>query len=259
MFVAGTARGFFGIHSRKVDGQLWTSTQQVVLGEASAIYTKYTSEEQKQLAMDSYGYQADVLLTPSAVNSTDAEAIGANVTSVKYGDNVLVDGGSIEAGNSIKIVGTGLNAKNCKVTCDGVVYVPTKNTDTEVNYSIGVAGIVKVYINTVLVYTVQASAPSTEQTITSVKLGSNTYTSVPASNTQGTKGSNASLVVSGKNLGELTCTGGSLSGIGGSATERTATFTYPSNEGDSFTISCGGVVILSGSTYNDGGLDGGVV
>ena len=60
----------FAIHSRESKGYLEASSQDVVLkNPGSSIFSKYTSGEQKQAAMESYGFQDAVLLDPNSENS----------------------------------------------------------------------------------------------------------------------------------------------------------------------------------------------
>lgn len=68
----------FAIHSRESKGYLETSSQDVVVKNVvSPIYVKYTSAQQKQDAMDSYGYQEQALLDP---NSENVEAVSPSIT-----------------------------------------------------------------------------------------------------------------------------------------------------------------------------------
>lgn len=60
--------GCFAIHSRKVSGKLLTSSQSIVLNTPSIEQLEYfSSAEHKELAMRSYGFQDDVLLTPDEI------------------------------------------------------------------------------------------------------------------------------------------------------------------------------------------------
>lgn len=68
----------FAIHSRESKGYLETSSQDVIVKNiVSPIYVKYTSAQQKQDAMDSYGYQEQALLDP---NSENVEAVSPSIT-----------------------------------------------------------------------------------------------------------------------------------------------------------------------------------
>lgn len=64
------ANAAFAIHSRESKGYLEASSQDVVLkNPGSSIFSKYASGEQKQAAMESYGYQDVVLLDPNSENA----------------------------------------------------------------------------------------------------------------------------------------------------------------------------------------------
>lgn len=68
----------FAIHSRESKGYLETSSQDVIVKNVvSPIYVKYTSAQQKQDAMVSYGYQEQALLDP---NSENVEAVSPSIT-----------------------------------------------------------------------------------------------------------------------------------------------------------------------------------
>lgn len=115
----------FAIHSRESKGYLETSSQDVVVKNVvSPIYVKYTSAQQKQDAMNSYGYQEQALLDP---NSENAEAISPSVTissinMIVGADSIPVrDGGEYdtEDGATLLIQGTGFIAdENPKVQMD---------------------------------------------------------------------------------------------------------------------------------------------
>lgn len=65
----------FVIHSRETTGHLLTSEQDMILlNEYSETYRKYTSDAQRDAAMQSYGYKDAVLLDP---NSENVSAAGA--------------------------------------------------------------------------------------------------------------------------------------------------------------------------------------
>lgn len=61
----------FVIHSRETTGHLLTSEQDMILlNEFSEIYRKYTSDAQRDAAMQSYGYKDAVLLDPNSENAS---------------------------------------------------------------------------------------------------------------------------------------------------------------------------------------------
>lgn len=241
--------GAFAIHSRKVNGVLETSSQSVIMPTtADAVYVKYTSEVQKEMAMASYGYQADVLLTPGNVaEPTAADIKIAVVNGITYNNAVLAAGSTIQGGNTLVIEGTDFTSKNVVVSVAGVNYVPQVATDVRREYTLSRGGQLIIMVNNspYLTATVEA-APSG---VTSIKWGANTYTA-PQSNLTAAPNSSIALEVSGADLGNITGTGCQLSNVGGSATKRTATVKIGAN-GTTWTVSCGTEVILSGLSYNN--------
>lgn len=68
LYLMGRKEAFFMIHSRKVNGVLLTSSQSVATADDGYGFSvKYVSEEQKQAAAVSYGYQDEVLLSPDEI------------------------------------------------------------------------------------------------------------------------------------------------------------------------------------------------
>lgn len=115
----------FAIHSRESKGYLETSSQDVVVKNVvSPIYVKYTSAQQKQDAMDSYGYQEQALLDP---NSENVEAVSPSVTISSIvlqvgAESIPVrDGGEYDTGTAANLViqGAGfITDENPKVQMD---------------------------------------------------------------------------------------------------------------------------------------------
>lgn len=65
----------FIIHSREVAGKLLTSEQDMILQNPyGEIYRNYTSDAQRDAAMQSYGYKDAVLLDPNSENASEASA-----------------------------------------------------------------------------------------------------------------------------------------------------------------------------------------
>lgn len=115
----------FAIHSRESKGYLETSSQDVIVKNVvSPIYIKYTSAQQKQDAMDSYGYQEQALLDPNSENvEAVSPSIAINEISLQVGANTypVRDGGEYDTGTaaSLYINGAGFIAdENPKVQMD---------------------------------------------------------------------------------------------------------------------------------------------
>lgn len=65
----------FIIHSREVAGKLLTSEQDMILqNQYSELYRTYTSDAQRDAAMQSYGYKDAVLLDPNSENAATSAA-----------------------------------------------------------------------------------------------------------------------------------------------------------------------------------------
>lgn len=236
----------FAVHSRESSGHLETSEQDIIVAfPANATFTKYTSDAQKQLAMDSYGYKPDVLLNP--YSEVEAQIIEpAYVSGVTYGGAALVDGASYDAAGSLVFAGENLSRNNIQVMNGNELYVPTSDTPTSQSYSIGYAGTYKVYINGNLAYTfVCTYVPA--QSVTKVTVGSTDYTTIPAQNVAMEQNRSYALVVEGTNLGELSATLVTLTNVAGDATRRTATVVSPEVVTGGYTISAGASVIVNGN------------
>lgn len=248
-----TCNAAFAIHSRKVNGVLETSSQFIVMAAvADALYARYSSKAQQDLAMASYGYQGDVLLTPGSVTEVPAADLKvASITSIKYGDTALVSGSTIQGGSRLVISGTDLTDGNIIVSVAGVKYVPQVATATSREYTISRGGAMTIVVNGATLYTATVEAAPTG--VTSFKFDGYTYQTAQ-SNKSMTAGKVVSIEVNGADLGTLSATGATLSAIGGTATKRTANVTIPA-AGQAYTISCGTEVLISGTATASGGGD----
>lgn len=232
----------FAIHSRLLSSKLYTSTQMVSMNPVQTIFEDYTSEAQKARAMDSYGYKPDVLLTPDMVD--DLAQIDASVKSVTYNSQPLASGASIKPGQKLIISGTKLNRTNCYVANAGVVLVPQVNTEAKQEFTISRTGNLTVVVNGSAYLT--CNVQEVEPTITSIEFHGETY-SEPQSNLPAQVNTNFNIKIIGTHLGKVTATGAMVS-VSGSETEKVGGGTMPSEVGVPWTISCGNVVILSGTT-----------
>lgn len=215
--------------------------------KSSTIYTKYTAEAQKQLAMESYGFMPDVLLTPGSVSENSDYKL-ANVTSVTYDNSDLVSGTTLQAGKVLAVIGTDLNRNNVQVINNGVTLVPQSANATKQTFTIGRNGslVVKVNGSQFASATIEGAAAN----VTAVKFDGKTY-SVGASNLQFAQNLTATIEVEGENLGTLSATGATLTNAAGDENKRTANVKMPAGSSP-WTISCGSQVILSGSTSESG-------
>lgn len=232
----------FAIHSRLLSSKLFTSTQMVSMNPVQEIFEDFTSEAQKARAMDSYGYKPDVLLTPDMVG--DLAEIVASVKSVTYNAQPLTSGASLQPGQKLVITGTKLNRTNCYVANAGIVLVPQVDTEAKQEFTISRAGALTIVVNGTAYLT--CNVQEVESNITSIEFQEARY-SEPQSNLPLQKNAYFNLKIVGTNLGEVTATGAQIS-VSGSDTEKTGGGKAPSEAGVPWTISCGNVVILSGTT-----------
>lgn len=78
----------FVIHSRETAGHLLTSEQDMILQNPySETYRTYTSDAQRDAAMQSYGYKDAVLLDPNSENSSAAGAV-FSISSMGVGTSI---------------------------------------------------------------------------------------------------------------------------------------------------------------------------
>lgn len=232
------------VHSREVNSALLASEQFIVMNPSQlAIYVAYSSESQKQKAMNSYGYKPDVLLTP--YSEIDVQVIDpAYIGSVTYAGQPLSDGMTVSDPGQLVITGVNLNTESVQVWNGQERYTPISQSDTRQEFSIGYPGNYRIIVNGNLAYTFTSTIVPT-QSVTSIKLGQYTSSTVPYEKDRLPAGS-YELEVNGSELGTLTATGGTLSNIAGNTSKRTATFTIQSSAVE-YTISVGGVVVMHGS------------
>lgn len=248
MYIGASCIAAFAIHSRKANGMLLTSSQSVILKTpADAIYTKYTGDAQKAKAMLSYGYQEDVLLTPGAV--TEAQVVEptiATISSIKYAGSAISSGATLEGGANLVIEGSDFKNDNVKVMVGGTAYVPTASSTTSRTYSLAQAGNLVIYVNgeSYLTATVTAYVDGIQVTM---KAG--VEFQWPLSNQHDYVNQSFIIYVKGRNLGAVTCTGGTIrSMIVDTPEEKSIDFVCPNAGNVAYTISVGNEVIYSGTT-----------
>ena len=236
----------FAIHSRLLSSKLYTSTQMVSMNPMQSIFEDFTSEAQKARAMDSYGYKPDVLLTPDMIG--DMAEVVASVESVTYNAQPLASGASLQPGQKLVISGTKLNRTNCYVANAGVVLVPQVDSETKQEYTISRAGTLTIVINGTAYLTCSVQETQVTPVITSITFDGNTYNS-PQSNLTIAKDKTVSITVIGEEVPDLSSTGGFNIAFGSNVPGgRTGGGKAPSEAGVAWTISCGNLVILSGTT-----------
>lgn len=246
VFANGASAGY-AVHSREGQSYLFTSEQQITINpSATNTLTRYSGEAQKQKAMESYGYKPDVLLTPfSEIETVIIEP--AYVSGVTLAGQPLADGSTITEGGALVISGENLSRSNVQVYNDTELYSPLSSSATEQRYTINYPGNYRIVINGNLAYAFTADI-EVQTGVTSVKIGSNTSTTIPYVNDELSISSNYAVVIEGEGMAELTATGATLTNVAGDASRRTATMSTPEGLYASWTLMIGGVVVAQGRT-----------
>lgn len=246
VFANGASAGF-AVHSREGQSYLFTSEQQIVMNpSASAILTRFSSEAQKQKAMASYGYKPDVLLTPfSEIETVIVEP--AYVSGVTLAGQPLADGSTITEGGALVITGENLSRSNVQVYNGTELYSPLSSSAREQRFTINYPGNYRILINGNVAYTFTADI-EVQTGVTSVKIGSNTSTTIPYVNDELFISTNYAVVIEGDGMAELSASGATLTNVAGDASSRTATMTTPDGVYASWTLMIGGVVVAQGRT-----------
>lgn len=213
----------FAIHSRKTAGYLETSEQIIRIANPSqAQLVKYSSDMQREAAMNSYGYQGEVLLTPYSEGDPEM-GDAANVASVTLGGVAITNGGTTSTRGALVINGTNLTAENCYLTCNGTRWSPQSVTATAITYLLDEPGNFVVHANGAAVFSWTSTVPAAESVVSSVKFDGNSYTGSKSglnlnySDTSKT-GTKVNFEINGEDLGQL-------SGVGCEFTTSVATAT----------------------------------
>lgn len=114
----------FVIHSRETTGHLLTSEQDMILlNPYSELYRTYTSDAQRDAAMQSYGFKDAVLLDPNSENTSQDSAPWyiAELYAMNNGSRVdLHDGIDITSSAAIPIFIMGANLESADIKLYGV-------------------------------------------------------------------------------------------------------------------------------------------
>lgn len=241
----------FCIHSRRSSGELETSEQRIIIhDEYEPTYVKYKSDEQRKRAMDSYGYQGEVLLTPYSEGRPD-QPDAPVFSGVSLNGSPVVNGGTTSVAGELVITGLNLNANACYLVVNGARWSPQSVTSTAITYTLDNGGSAAVYLEGAKVFAWTATVPSGEVTITTTTFDGRTYSgsksgiSVAMADSFDTREVNFDIVGTG-----LT----PVSGNGCTLTLTTNTATHVAGKveigmtiGEQWSISANGTVALSGS------------
>lgn len=239
----------FLIHSRKGTGELETSEQRAVLRSVyNPIYRKYTSAEQRQLAMDSYGYQGEVLLTPySEGGAPDPDApvfTGATLDSV-----AIENQGRTNKRGTLVVNGRNLSSEVCYLIVNGDRWTPMQETNTALTYNLDSAGSYTVVLNGVTVLTWSATVPAVPTSITSIAFDGETFTSPQSGklvyvNMDGTF-KEPTMTILGASLSPVTAVGCEMEVV--EETETKVVVNLIRKTASQFAVSVNGTVAYSGT------------
>lgn len=110
--------GFAYILSELINGSLRVSTQQLVVNNA-ALIAQYTTSVQKNLAINSYGLDMEVILSPSGTTSQQVEPASPYITAVGW--NNIPDSGYTEKTSSSAPWACGdIYQKTLNITCENL-------------------------------------------------------------------------------------------------------------------------------------------
>lgn len=108
------------IHTRKVNGQLFVSSQNILM-ESDQFIQRYSGEEWYQTCIDSYGIDTEVPLDPNFNQGI--------ITRVTANDAALQNAAVLSGSQVVRVYGNKLYGNGYTFEHNGVVYVPLLSTD----------------------------------------------------------------------------------------------------------------------------------
>lgn len=108
------------IHTRKVSGQLFVSSQSILM-ESDQFIQRYSGEEWYQTCIDSYGIDTEVPLDPNFNQGI--------ITRVTANGAVLQNAAVLSGSQSVRVYGNKLYGNGYRFVHNGVYYTPLQSTD----------------------------------------------------------------------------------------------------------------------------------
>lgn len=108
------------IHTRKVNGQLFVSSQSILM-ESDQFIQRYSGEEWYQTCIDSYGIDTEVPLDPNFNQGI--------ITRVTANDAALQNAAVLSGSQTIRVYGNKLYGNGYSFVHNGIEYVPLQSTD----------------------------------------------------------------------------------------------------------------------------------
>lgn len=108
------------IHTRKVSGQLFVSSQSILM-ESDQFIQRYSGEAWYQTCIDSYGIDAEVPLDPNFEQGI--------ITRVTANDAALQNAAVLSGSQVVRLYGNKLYGNGYEFIHNGIVYTPLRSTD----------------------------------------------------------------------------------------------------------------------------------
>ena len=125
------------IHTRKVSGQLFVSSQSILM-ESDQFIQRYSGEEWYQTCIDSYGIDTEVPLDPNFDQGI--------ITRVTANDAALQNAAVLSGSQVVRVYGNKLYGNGYSFMHDGVEYTPLSSTDEYDEYILTAAGSYVIYV-----------------------------------------------------------------------------------------------------------------
>lgn len=133
--------GFVAIHTRK-DGGLKVSTQDIIMDNTELV-ERFSTAQQVQAAIESYGLTVEVPLAPSFKSATIEEVtLNGGVVSNPFGRTIQVTGPQ-----TLVISGKGLTSESVKLMHGDTLYTPLVSDPESLTYILGDNGTNRVFLN----------------------------------------------------------------------------------------------------------------
>lgn len=126
------------IHTRKMSGQLFVSSQSILM-ESDQFIQRYSGEEWYQTCIDSYGIDAEVPLDPNFR--------GDIITQVTANDVVIGNAASLTGSQTLRVYGNQLYGNGYSFLHNGIKYTPLSSTDEYDEYILTDNGSYVIYID----------------------------------------------------------------------------------------------------------------
>ena len=126
------------IHTRKVSGQLFVSSQSILM-ESDQFIQRYSGEEWYQTCIDSYGIDVEVPLDPNFNQGI--------ITRVTANDAALQNAAVLSGSQTIRVYGSKLYGNGYSFVHNGIEYTPLSSTDEYDEYILTDNGSYIIYID----------------------------------------------------------------------------------------------------------------